>query len=81
MLHFIFPFCDWKGEGEGRRWEKQESLQFHMLGYKEFSLVQVQSGFLSTLGRSSRFLKEEEGKIGVRFGASPSCCDVGSHHG
>jgi hypothetical protein len=38
-----------------------------MVGYKEFSLVQVQSEHLSTLGRSSRFLKEEEGKIGVRF--------------
>lgn len=38
-----------------------------MLGYKEFSLVQIQSGYLSTLGRRPRFLKEEEGKIGVRF--------------
>lgn len=52
-----------------------------MLGYKEFSLVQVQSGYLSTLGRSSRFPKEEEGKIGVRFWANPSCCDVGSQRG
>ena len=47
--------------------EVGKSLQFHVLGYEEFSLVQVQSGSLSTLGISSRFLREQEGKIGVRF--------------
>lgn len=47
--------------------EVRKSIQFHVLGYEEFSLVQVQSGSLSTLGRSSKFLRREEGKIGVRF--------------
>lgn len=47
--------------------EVRKRLQFHVLGYEEFSLVQVRSGSLSTLGRSSKFLREEEGKIGVRF--------------
>lgn len=47
--------------------EVRKSLQFQVWGYEEFSLVQVQNGSLSTFGISSKFLREEEGKIGVRF--------------
>ena len=65
---FHRPFLRMGRGGSGEEMgEVRKSLQFHVLGYDEFSLVQVRSGSLSTLGRSSKFLREEEGKIGVRF--------------
>lgn len=47
-----------KGHGGGH---KSKGLGFDTLGYKEFSLAQVQSEYRSTFGRNPSFLKEEEG--------------------
>lgn len=41
-----------KGRERGGDGRSEKELQFHVLGYEEFSLVQVRSGSLSTLGRS-----------------------------
>lgn len=76
MLHFIIPFYHWKGEGE-RQDRRSQSVWFCMLDYKEFSLVQVQSEYQSSFGRRSGFPKKKKGKIGVRFWANHSRCDVG----
>lgn len=55
--HFISQLHDRKGT-----WgDKSKGLGFGTLGYKEFSLAQVQSEYWSTFGRNPSFLKEEEG--------------------
>lgn len=55
--HFISRLHDRKGT-----WgDKSKGLGFGRLGYKEFSLAQVQSETRSTFGRNPSFLKEEEG--------------------
>lgn len=66
--------------GKGHRGDKRKSLGFGAWGCKEFSLAQVQREYLSTFGRSSRFL-QQEGEIGVRFCAKLPCPAVGSQHG